>query len=509
MAPARVLDTRTGNGAPRAAVGGGRTLAVKVTGLAGVPAAGVAAVVVNVTVTQPTAGGYITAWADGAARPGTSNLDFSAGQSVPNLAVVPVGADGDIALFNGSPGTVQLIVDVTGYYRADQLYTTEPGDWTATAGPLGANSNPYETAITPANVNRLGLAWNTPDGYIPFVVTGGLVVTPSSVGVTAYDAIDGSPVWNFTSDMFVAGMAADGDKVFFEGAYGPPNSGHLPWGVGALSLQTGNLLWFVPYSDAGQRGAEITAANGRVFASFADTTVQAFSAIDGHRLWQSSRYHYLGAMVAANGWLLTYESADNDYLYPVGLDQTTGTVVWQSTFVGGSYLGVIDGDIIEADVDPAHTPTIASTPMRPCPGGCNPSWTTQIDGLLTVSGGDGIIAAGTDGDVAGQFVGSLVVLDAATGQTRWTSPNLSDTPDVAVAGSVIYSVNYYGGDALKAWSTTGCGSATCAPIWTTSSLGEGQPQEIAVSQGQLYYALFGGNANSGHPRGIYAFALKN
>ena len=118
VAPVRVLDTRTGNGAPRAAVGAGRTLAVKVTGLAGVPAAGVAAVVVNVTVTQPTAGGYITAWADGAARPGTSNLDFSAGQSVPNLAVVPVGADGDIALFNGSPGTVQLIVDVTGYYRA-------------------------------------------------------------------------------------------------------------------------------------------------------------------------------------------------------------------------------------------------------------------------------------------------------------------------------------------------------------------------------------------------------
>jgi len=35
---------------------------------------------------------------------------------VPNLVVVPVGADGKITLYNGSAGTVQLIGDIAGYY---------------------------------------------------------------------------------------------------------------------------------------------------------------------------------------------------------------------------------------------------------------------------------------------------------------------------------------------------------------------------------------------------------
>ena len=47
-----------------------------------------------------------------------SNLNFTAGQTVPNLVIVPVGADGKIRLYNGSPGTVQLIADIAGYYRA-------------------------------------------------------------------------------------------------------------------------------------------------------------------------------------------------------------------------------------------------------------------------------------------------------------------------------------------------------------------------------------------------------
>jgi hypothetical protein len=33
---------------------------------------------------------------DGQARPGTSNPDFSKGETIPNLVVVPVGADGKV-----------------------------------------------------------------------------------------------------------------------------------------------------------------------------------------------------------------------------------------------------------------------------------------------------------------------------------------------------------------------------------------------------------------------------
>ena len=51
LTPARVLDTRTGNGAPPAPLGAGVAMDVQVTGRGGVPATGVSAVVLNVTVT--------------------------------------------------------------------------------------------------------------------------------------------------------------------------------------------------------------------------------------------------------------------------------------------------------------------------------------------------------------------------------------------------------------------------------------------------------------------------
>ncbi len=116
VVPVRVLDTRTGIGVPVGAVAAGAALSVPVLGVGGVPASGVSAVVVNVTVTAPTAAGYVTAYPDGAARPTASNLNFSPAQTVPNLVIVAVGADGKISLFNGSAGTVHLVGDIAGYY---------------------------------------------------------------------------------------------------------------------------------------------------------------------------------------------------------------------------------------------------------------------------------------------------------------------------------------------------------------------------------------------------------
>ena len=116
VAPARVLDTRNGTGAPRGAVGPSGLLQLQVTGRGGLPATGVAAVVLNVTVVTPTAAGYLTAYPNGTERPTVSNLNFVRAQTVPNLVVVPVGADGKVALFNGSGGSTQVVADVAGYY---------------------------------------------------------------------------------------------------------------------------------------------------------------------------------------------------------------------------------------------------------------------------------------------------------------------------------------------------------------------------------------------------------
>ena len=116
LSPSRVLDTRIGTGAP-GPVAPGATVALSVTGHGAVPAAGVSAVVLNVTATQPQAGGYLTVWADGTPRPLASNLNFTAGETVPNLVVAPVGTDGKVDIYNGSgAGTVQVVADVSGYF---------------------------------------------------------------------------------------------------------------------------------------------------------------------------------------------------------------------------------------------------------------------------------------------------------------------------------------------------------------------------------------------------------
>jgi hypothetical protein len=88
-----------------------------VAGVVGIPATGVTAVALNVTVTNPKQTGFVTAYPDGKARPGTSNVNYVARQTVADLVIVPVGADGRVDLFNGSPGTLDLVADVAGYYR--------------------------------------------------------------------------------------------------------------------------------------------------------------------------------------------------------------------------------------------------------------------------------------------------------------------------------------------------------------------------------------------------------
>ena len=118
LSPTRLLDTRSGIGAAKTAVPAGGTLHLQVTGRGGIPTSGVSAVVLNVTATAPTAPGYVTAYADGTTRPTASNLNFTKGQTVPNLVLAPVGANGKVALFNGSSGTVQLIADSSGYFRS-------------------------------------------------------------------------------------------------------------------------------------------------------------------------------------------------------------------------------------------------------------------------------------------------------------------------------------------------------------------------------------------------------
>ena len=119
--PIRVTDTRTGSGLPNAGqlLGAAGTLNVTVAGTAasdGVPSDAVA-IVANVTAVSPSAAGFFTVYASGEAQPTVSNLNFVAGETTANLVTVPIGANGDITIFNHA-GTANALVDVYGYYTA-------------------------------------------------------------------------------------------------------------------------------------------------------------------------------------------------------------------------------------------------------------------------------------------------------------------------------------------------------------------------------------------------------
>jgi len=120
VALTRLLDTRkgTGTGGLIAPAKGGSTLKLQITGAGSIPASGVAAVALNITVTNATGGGYVTAYADGTPRPGTSNLNYSTGQTLANQVIAPVAADGAIDLANVATGSADLIADIAGYYGA-------------------------------------------------------------------------------------------------------------------------------------------------------------------------------------------------------------------------------------------------------------------------------------------------------------------------------------------------------------------------------------------------------
>ncbi|MFB7784236.1 hypothetical protein ACFC1D_16200 [Streptomyces vinaceus] len=144
VTPGRLLDTRNGTGAP---------------------AQGVTAVVLNVTATNPTTDSHVIAYPHGSARPTASNLNFAAGQTIPNQVTVPVGADGTVDLYNNA-GSVDLIADISGYYSAtgSKFVPTGPTRVLDTRQTPGKRLGEHEELYIQPNSWKYGIP--------PFGVTG-------------------------------------------------------------------------------------------------------------------------------------------------------------------------------------------------------------------------------------------------------------------------------------------------------------------------------------------------
>lgn len=167
LTPFRAADSRGTGGTP-----GGQQFDVQLAGLSKMPA-DVGAVVVNLTAARVwsldakshSSYGYLTAFATGTARPATSNLNYEwTTGDTPNLAVVPVSADGKISIANTSPGSVGIIVDVMGYFKKGQASTAGTYQSTApkrlmdtrlSSAPVGAGKD-INVAVAGANTVPAG-----------------------------------------------------------------------------------------------------------------------------------------------------------------------------------------------------------------------------------------------------------------------------------------------------------------------------------------------------------------
>ena len=167
VTPYRISDTRAGSGEPNSgqSIGPLGTLNVQVsgtgTGSDGVPATGATAVALNLTAVAPTRAGYLTAWPVGLARPVASNLNFTSGQTVANMVVLPLGASGQVSIFNGL-GSTNVVVDVVGWFG------------TATGG---SSAGQYVTAQSPTRIDDTRIGSGFPSSGMTLAPHGTLTVT--------------------------------------------------------------------------------------------------------------------------------------------------------------------------------------------------------------------------------------------------------------------------------------------------------------------------------------------
>ena len=204
LVPARIMDTRTGTGGRLGAVHSGEAVNLQVTGsqkegggLSGVPTAGVSAVVLNVTVTDPTASSsYLTLYpTDASSRPTASNLNFVGGQTVPNRVMVKLSGAGQVTIFNAA-GNVHVVVDVAGWFTDGNINTT---------GAQFTGLSPARILDTRTGAGGIvGPVCGNQTIIVPVAGQGGVPALPTTQGavmnVTATDTTAGSFLTVYPSD---------------------------------------------------------------------------------------------------------------------------------------------------------------------------------------------------------------------------------------------------------------------------------------------------------------------
>ena len=265
--------------------------------------------IANVTVTQPKAGGYLTVYPGGAARPGTSNLNFMAGQTVANLVVTGVGGNGSINIYNGSSGTVQIIVDVSAW--------NAPGTGTISWGA------PRQIDAVQGHPNSISCPTPT---FSAAVDSGGDVVTYNGSTWSPPAPIDpdggGINSVSCPTTSFCAGVDASGDAVIYDGTTwsAPARIERNGDGLGAVSCAT--ISFCIATSDHG----DVITYDGTGWSSPAPNDVGAESL-------SARRSAFAAATFEGGSTLMTFDGTSwSPHNLPPGQGWLTGVSCATSTF---------------------------------------------------------------------------------------------------------------------------------------------------------------------------------
>ncbi len=177
LPPARVFDTRPEEPAPgpKGVVSAGTSIEVQVGGVGGVPN-DAAAAVLNVTATGAVAPGFVTVWPTGRTQPLASTLNLTrAGDTTPNLVIVPLGTGGRVSLF--SQAGAHLLADVTGYVTAASAPSSTSGLFVPLPPGRVFDTRPDEPGAGPKGF--------VPAGSTVDVQVGGVAGVPATAGLVA------------------------------------------------------------------------------------------------------------------------------------------------------------------------------------------------------------------------------------------------------------------------------------------------------------------------------------
>jgi hypothetical protein len=178
VTPSRLLDTRDGTGGTLGVVGPESSIDLQVAGV-GEISANAKAVALNVTVTQPTAGSFLTVWPSGKPMPLAASVNMVTGQTVPNLVFATVGDDGKIKIFNKA-GSTHIVADVLGCFSDDapgRFVALTPSRALDTRDGTGATAG--QIGQSPLRVKLIGRN-GIPDDGVSAVLLNVTAVRPSA-----------------------------------------------------------------------------------------------------------------------------------------------------------------------------------------------------------------------------------------------------------------------------------------------------------------------------------------